>query len=80
VQKISYDEYKTMCDALGRNLSDRLHTAVQNAFGTVCNVKSYHQSGLVVFVDGQKWIFNFSKLYPTFYRVDIKCDELKKAY
>lgn len=79
--KLTSGEYKAMAAAVGnRHVTDELHRAVQAAFGNVDGVTQYWLKGLVQFDDGQKWIYNFNKLYPTFYRVDIRCDEFKKAY
>lgn len=80
MEQISYDEYHTMCEALGTFAWVVIHNATQKAFGSVSDVKQYYEKGLVEFVNGEKWIFNFNKMYPTFYRVDIKSEQFKKAY
>ncbi len=69
MNKLTYYEYKAMCNTIGRSTSNVLHSAVQAAFGSVSDVTGYYKNGLVSFTDGSKWIYNFNKRYPTFYKV-----------
>jgi hypothetical protein len=50
-------------------ISSWLISSAQQAFGTLKDVLRYHEKGLVIFKDGSRWIFNYNRLYPTFYCV-----------
>jgi len=84
MNKISYEEYAAMTAAFRKEtgLADMLIKATQKAFGGVSEVIRYHGKGLVIFCTGERWIFNYNKLYPTFYNVTDKqtAGQFKKAY
>lgn len=79
--KLTTEEYKAMCADFRKQCgyADKLIKATQKAFGTVDNVTAYYSKGLVIFANGEKWIHNLNWLHGRFYRVDIKCNEVKHS-
>lgn len=84
MDKISYEQYAEMTDSFRKacRLSDMLINATQRAFGGVNDVAQYYEKGLVVFCNGDRWMFNYNKRYPTFYNVTNQqsSKQFKKAY
>lgn len=71
MERLTTEQYKTMCDGVGLSITllNKLISATQARWGTVDNVVKYTSSGLVIFANGERWIFNWNNLYPRFYDV-----------
>ncbi len=79
--KRTTEQYKEMCAEFRKQCgyANKIIQATQTAFGGVDDVVAYYAKGLVIFANGERWIHNLNWLYGRFYRVDIKCDAMKKS-